>query len=414
MNLFTSGANKSNNLLKWIGLSVVVGITVGSASAWFLILLEHATSFREANKEIIWGLPIAGLIIGLGYHYFGKEIVKGNNLILEEYYHPNKIIKILMAPMVFAATILTHLFGGSAGREGTAVQMGGAIADQLTTPFKLSNDERKIILLVGISAGFSSVFGTPLTGVVFAVELVILGSIAYKAIIPCFISAIIAHYVCLAWGATHTIYTVNPIEAFHLNFMAWSVVAGILFGITAMLFTNSTSWWSQLFSKLFQYSPIRPLVAGIIIAIAVYIMGTTKYIGLGIPTIVQSFQTELLPFDFLIKILFTSFTLGAGFKGGEVTPLFYIGATLGNALVWFIPLPMDMLAAMGFVAVFSGATKTPIACTIMGYELFGLHGLVYIAIACTVAYLFSGKKGIYASQVTPNNKYSYLIVKSKD
>jgi H+/Cl- antiporter ClcA len=171
-----------------------------------------------------------------------------------------------------------------------------------------------------------------------------------------------------------------------------------------MLFSRSTHFWGDLFHKYLKYPPLRPVVGGAILAIAILLTGSTKYIGLGIPTIVNAFHFELNSYDFLLKILFTSFTLGAGFKGGEVTPLFYIGATLGNVLIWFIPLPMGLLAGMGFVAVFAGATNTPIACTVMGMELFGIEAGVFIAIACSTSYLFSGHSGVYGSQVVGSPK----------
>ncbi|MBQ51559.1 MAG: chloride channel protein, partial [Leeuwenhoekiella sp.] len=185
------------------------------------------------------------------------------------------------------------------------------------------------------------------------------------------------------------------------------LLAGIIFGLVSMLFSKSTHFWSSQFKKYIKYPPLRPFIGGVVIAIAVYLIGTTKYIGLGVPTIVDSFSEAMNKYDFLVKVLFTSFTLGAGFKGGEVTPLFYIGATLGNALIWFIPLPMDLLAGMGFVAVFAGATNTPIACTIMGIELFGIESGVFIAIACSTAYLFSGHSGVYAAQIIGSPKNTH-------
>lgn len=392
-------------LLKWMTLSTVVGMLVGSASAILLISLEWAASTRESNLWIIWLLPIGGLVSGLMYHHLGKRSEKGNNLIIEESLKPSKIIPILMAPLVLIGTIITHLLGGSAGREGTAVQMGGSIADQFSRFFKIDSGDRKILLVMGISAGFASVFGTPLAGSVFALEVLILGRMRYEAIIPSFLVAIVANYACDLWPIHHTHYSIpSTPELTPLN-MLWAILAGIIFGLTALLFSKSTHSWGKLFKTKIHYPPMRPFIGGAVVALAVYLIGTTKYIGLGVPTIVESFNAEMNPYDFLVKILFTSFTLGAGFKGGEVTPLFYIGATLGNALIWFVPLPMPLLAGMGFVAVFSGATNTPIACTLMGIELFGAESGVYIAIACVVAYLFSGHSGIYASQMIGSPKH---------
>jgi H+/Cl- antiporter ClcA len=221
-------------------------------------------------------------------------------------------------------------------------------------------------------------------------------------------AAVFADYFCQFWNVSHTHYHINSVAEMTPINLLWSLLAGIIFGLVAMLFSKSTHFWSNLFKNNIKYPPLRPVIGGTILAIAIYFMGTTKYIGLGIPTIVDAFDIQLNSYDFLLKVLFTSFTLGAGFKGGEVTPLFYIGATLGNVLIWFIPLPMGLLAGMGFVAVFAGATNTPIACTIMGIELFGIESGVFIALACSTAYLFSGHSGVYSSQIIgspKNNSY---------
>ncbi|MBC9796682.1 voltage-gated chloride channel family protein [Sinomicrobium weinanense] len=392
---------------KWILLSALVGILAGSASAFFLIALDWATNYREAHQWIIWLLPFGGLIIGLSYHYWGQDVVKGNNQLLEEFYSPRQIIPLKMAPLVLFGTVATHFFGGSAGREGTAVQMGGAIADQFTRIFRLRPRDRKILLIIGISAGFASVFGTPLAGAVFALEVLVIGRMRYEALLPSVLTAVIADYACRWWQVGHTHYHIATVPDMQLPFLLWAVLAGILFGLAALAFSRSTHFFGKLFGSKIKYPPLRPVLGGAVIAVVVYLMGTTKYIGLGIPTIVDAFETELPPYDFVLKIVFTAFTLGAGFKGGEVTPLFFIGATLGNALALFIPLPVALLAGMGFVAVFSGATNTPIACTIMGIELFGIQSGMFIAIACVTAYLFSGHSGIYSAQVIGSPKHLF-------
>ena len=390
---------------KWILICVLIGVFSGSASALFLVSLDWVTQFREHNNWIIWLLPIGGLAIGLLYHYYGKDVVKGNNLLLEEYEIPRKTIPLKMAPMVLIGTLITHLFGGSAGREGTAVQMSGAIADQFTGLFNLNNSDRKTLIILGISAGFASVFGTPLAGALFALEVLYFSKINFKSIVFSFLAAYVAYFTVDFWHVKHTLYTIPVLPAMTIINFGWIIIVGVLFGLTAMLFSRTTHFWGRLFSKTIPYAPLRPFVGGLILAVVIYFIGTTKYIGLGIPTIVESFSATNKWYDFLLKILFTGFTLGAGFKGGEVTPLFFIGATLGSALSLLVPLPIALLAGMGFVAVFSGATHTPIACTIMGMELFGMESGMFIAIACIVAYFSSGSVGIYNSQIVKGAKH---------
>ena len=396
-------------LLKWVLICLILGAITGSISALFLFSLDWATDWRESHLWIIFLLPLGGFLIGLSYHLFGDRVVKGNNLLLEELHSPKKIIPFRMAPLVLFGTIITHLFGGSAGREGTAVQIGGAIADRFTKVLKLSKRDRQIVLIAGISAGFASVFGTPLAGGIFALEVLVLGRIRLDAIVPSFMAAVFADYFCRIWGISHTIYNINTTAEMTPINLLWCLLAGIIFGLVAMLFSKSTHFWTNIFKKNIKYPPLRPVIGGAVIAIAIYFMGTTKYIGLGIPTIVDAFDVNLNSYDFILKILFTSFTLGAGFKGGEVTPLFFIGAALGNVLIWFIPLPMGLLAGMGFVAVFAGATNTPIACTIMGIELFGIESGVFIGLACCTAYLFSGHTGVYSSQIIGSPKHRLFL-----
>ncbi|WP_366183983.1 voltage-gated chloride channel family protein [Flavobacterium ovatum] len=400
---------KVNNTLpimfKWIFICVLIGFFSGSTSAFFLVTLEWVTQIRIHNSWIIWLLPLGGLVIGLGYHYYGASVVKGNNLLLEEYDKPTKLIPFKMAPFVLFGTLITHLFGGSAGREGTAVQMGGAIADQFKVIFNLENQERRTLIVMGISAGFASIFGTPLAGAIFAIEVLYCSKINLKTVVLSFIVAFIAHYTVELWAVHHTHYNIPETPAWNGIILLWCLLASILFGLAAMTFSRTTHFWGRIFSKYVSYPPFRPLIGGTILAIAIAFLDIQKFVGLGVPVIVDAFTHPSENFDFLLKILFTGFTLGCGFKGGEVTPLFFVGATLGSALSLVIPLPIALLAGMGFVAVFSGATHTPIACTAMGIELFGLESGLYIALACGIAYLVSGSVGIYSAQNSKGTKY---------
>ena len=414
-------------ILKWLFITIMTASLVGSATAWFLLALDFVTIWRTDHIWVVNFLPLIGLGIGYAYHYFGTAVQKGNNLILETHQaivttssssttsNSTKPIPLLMAPLVFISTLLTHIGGGSAGREGTAVQMGGAIADQFTTLFKLSAAERKTILIMGVSAGFAAVFGTPWAAAIFALEIMSFKKIKFENIIPSFVAAFCAHYICLAWMVKHTVYSIDIIPSITANTISWTMLAGIIFGVTAFVFIQSNKLLEGLFSKI-KFAPFRPFIGGIIIALFIILANSTKYIGLGIPSIMDAFNTHAGNFDFAIKLLLTSLTLSAGFKGGEVTPLFFIGATLGNILIWFIPFPMALLAGMGFVSVFAGATHCVVASIIMGMELFGIQAGMYVGLASLVAYFASGMNGIYSAKLKLGMKYdlyNYILKNRK-
>jgi len=391
--------NKLKNLIQsvfsWIFLGILIGVPIGLASAVFLYSLDFVTEWREAHIWVIVFLPVVGLLISLIYSTIGKESDPGTNRILMEYFLPHKTLPILMAPLILLTTLLTHLVGGSAGREGTAIQMGAAIADRFHFLGEKFHQNRSLFILAGMGAGFASLFNTPWAGAIFALEIVRRNATNWSAVIPAVTTSFSAYFTCLLTHAPHTHYNPVPSIDFSLINLGYIGGAAVLFGLTALFFIKTHHFFSRSAKMLIPNQVWRPFYGGIVLCIAFILIGNSRYMGLGIPTILESFEQQLHYSDFILKLILTAFTLAIGFKGGEVTPLFFMGATLGSALTIFVPLPLALMAAMGFLAVFAGATKTFLACSVMGIELFGWEAFPYFLMSCLIAQMFSGKNGIY-------------------
>jgi H+/Cl- antiporter ClcA len=409
-------------LVKWILLAFPVALLAGSLVALFLWLLDEVTKLRWQNEWLLYLLPLAGVAIYFLYKKIGKNSEAGNNLILDEIHQPGAGVPARMAPLVLLTTIGTHLFGGSAGREGTALQIGGSMAHWLGKKLQLSKADMRILLMTGIAAGFGAVFGTPVTGAIFALEVLAIGRIRYDALLPCFIASILADIICTSWGIKHTHYHISSVAEqiktfgfipFDLVFLLKVVIAGIAFGLASFAFAELSHLIKDNSNKFIKTKWLIPFIGGVIIIALTFLAGTTDYLGLGVTSkdpegfsIVNAFnQNGVDSWSWLWKIVFTAITLGMGFKGGEVTPLFFIGAALGNTLAVLLGAPVDLFAGLGFIAVFAGATNTPLACTLMGVELFGTTHVLYFGIACFLAYYFSGHTGIYQSQLISVSKH---------
>nr|WP_232369127.1 chloride channel protein [Leptospira abararensis] len=385
------------NFLRWTAIIVLVALFVGSASALFLVALDSVTEIRESKPWFVYFLPLAGFGIGWFYFHYGKNVHKGNNLLLEEIHSPTSIIPIRMAPFVFFGTLITHLFGGSAGREGTAVQMGGSISHQLVRLFGLNPKEQQILIILGMSAGFASVFGTPFASAIFSIEVIRVGSYRWKLFFPSLVTAYLSHLVCLAWGVSHSHYPTIPFDV-SVTVILCLVVIAISSGWIAKLFSWLVHKLSEWFSRWIKYPPLRPLFGGSILVVLFLIGLKPFYFGLGLPTIQTAF-IESLPWEsFLFKLLLTAITIGSGFKGGEVTPLFFIGASLGNIFGYFDPAHLTLFVGIGFISVFAGASNTPLASAIMGMELFGWESGIFFFFASLISYVCSGHSSIYSSQ----------------
>jgi H+/Cl- antiporter ClcA len=405
------------HLAKWTVLVLPIALAIGSVVALFLWLLSAAIHFRFSHPWLLYLLPAAGVLIYFIYQTVGKSSEKGNNLIMEEIHQAGGGVPKRMAPIIFITTIITHLFGGSAGREGTAVQIGGSIASMFAGWFKLKGPDMRMILTAGVAAGFGAVFGTPLTGAIFAMEVLTIGRIQYDALLPALIAAIVGDVTVGAWNVHHVHYAIAALPAsaplaistlFHFDILLLMkvILASAAFGLASYLFAGMVHEIKSFCIKVFKYKWTIPVFGGLVIIGLTFINGKPDYLSLGIDaehagavTIPSAFHAGGADtWSWLWKTIYTTVTLGTGFKGGEVTPLFYIGTTLGNTLSGLLNAPVSLFAALGFIAVFAGATNTPLACTIMGIELFGGEHTILFAVACFTAYFFSGHSGIYSAQ----------------
>jgi H+/Cl- antiporter ClcA len=403
---------------KWLAVLIPMAAAIGSASAFFLWSLDALTRVRFSNPWLLWLLPLSGLAVGWLYHRHGKSSAAGNNLLIDEIHQPGAGVPLRMAPLVLIGTLATHLFGGSAGREGTALQMGGSIAGAFARFLKLDAGSVRLLLMAGVAAGFGSIFGTPIAGVVFALEVLVIGRMQYDALIPCFIASLVADWTCAAWGIGHTQYHVAVATAAHLDLWLFGkvVIAAIAFGLAGRCFALSSHQLTDLFKRFIPRPELRPAMGGVLVISLFFLAGTPDYLGLGVLgnrpdaiTLPAMFGNMDIPASAWIwKFVFTVVTLSAGFKGGEVTPLFFIGAALGNTLAIALGAPVDLFAALGFVAIFAGTTNTPLASTLLGMELFGAGNGLYMATACIIAYRFSGHTGIYSAQRLAEPKFRAL------
>lgn len=402
----------TREILRHVALAALVGALAGTAGAGFLVALDSVTATRFAHPWLLALLPAAGVLTAWIYRRAGGgRAERGNNLILDEIHEPGGGVPLRMAPLVLGGTLLTHLCGGSAGREGTAVQMGGALAAGVQRALRLGREAQAMILSCGVAGGFGAVFGTPLAGAVFALEVLVRGRMAYTWFGPCMVAALVGDLTCHAWGAAHenlaTLAALDAIpDALNAGVIARALALGAACGLCARLFTAATHGIARFCREKLVRWWLPPLVGGLAVGALALALGTDAYLGLSAshpdptqPSLATVFaEGGASPWSWWWKLVFTAVTVGAGFKGGEVTPLFFIGAALGNVVGPLLGLPLALGAALGFVGVFAGASKTPLACTLLAVELFGGGHVELFALVCLVSYLCGGAGGIYSAQ----------------
>lgn len=384
-------------LVKWVALACAVGLGVGIVGVAFHMVIKWVTEMRLAHGWLLYLLPLAGMaIVGL-YHLGGVHEDKGTNLVLNAV-RGETPMAFRTAPLIFVTSALTHLCGGSSGREGAALQLGGAIASSVGRRLGFSQADRRVLVVCGMASAFSALFGTPLTSAVFAMEVVHVGVMHYAALVPATLSSLVAALLARSLGQAPTAFLVAQVPEMSLLSLLQTVILGVLCALVSILFCQCLHVAHDFYQRFLPNPYLRAAVGGGIIILLTLVVGTRDYNGAGGEVIAAAVSGTVEPPAFLLKILFTALTLEAGFKGGEIVPVFFTGATFGCLAGPFLGLPASFAAAAGMAAVFCGVTNCPMASLILAYELFGGEGLGMYAMVCAVSYLVSGYGGLYSAQ----------------
>ncbi len=393
---------------KWIIFSAITGIIVGLAGSAFHHVLDLAGELRTDHLWLILLLPAAGLIIVFLYHVTGMKDDKGTEFIMTAV-RDGRPLKLRTAPLIFTTTALTHLTGGSAGREGAALQLGGSISAFIGKFMKLDEKDERVIVMAGMSAGFAALFGTPLASAIFAMEVVSVGVMYYAAIVPCILSALIARIVASMLHVQATAYNVTGIPAFDAPTIIRILIIGLLCAGVSVLFCFILHFAPLLYNAVTKNPYIKVLIGSGIMLLAVLLVGT-DYCGAGGNIIENAVAGSARPEAFILKIILTAVTLSAGFKGGEIVPTFFTGATFGCVIGPLIGLSPSFAAAVGIVSVFCGVTNCPLTSIVLAYELFGGQAVPLFALSCAVAYMMSGYWSLYGSQKVVYSKMKAMFV----
>lgn len=398
LNRYLEGSEKGVYVfLIWSFIGAVIGAVVGVVGITFHILLEEVTAFRMSHPWILFLLPLGGLVIAGLYHLLRMQNDRGTNLILIAV-RVNEKVSLRLTPLIFISTIITHLLGGSAGREGAALQIGGSIGSFIGRKIKLDEKDERIITMCGMSAGFAALFGTPVAAVVFSMEVITVGIMHYSAIVPSIIAAITATGISMVCGVTPTSFTLESVPALSPSGVGSVILLGMFCAGVSVLFCLAMETAGKYYKQIFKNGYIRIFVGGCIVVAITLLLGTRDYNGAGMDVIARAIAGEAEYPAFLWKILLTALTLGAGYKGGEIVPSFFVGATFGCVIGPWIGLPASFAAGTGMAALFCGVTNCPIASVILCVELFGAEGIAYYTLACAVSYMLSGYYGLYSEQ----------------
>jgi len=400
---------------KWGVFSTFTGLVIGGFSTFFAVCLQNVTKFRAASPWIIFFLPLAGVVIVFLYSVFQYKNDKGTNLVLSTI-HAETELPFKMAPLIFVSTVITHLFGGSAGREGAALQLGGSIGNQLGRWFRFDEKDKRIIVMCGMSAAFAALFGTPVAAAIFSMEVVSVGVMYYAALVPCVFSALVASRVAMHMGIEPDVFEIINIPGFHIVPCIKIIVLALFCAGLSVVFCITLHSLGDFYRAKIKNPYIRIIVSAVIIILLTVMLGTTDYMGAGVDVIERAVHGEAAPLAFFWKIIFTALTLEAGFKGGEIVPSFFTGATFGCIFGQVMGISSSMCAATGMIAVFCGVTNCPITSMLIAFELFGYKAVPYFLMAISVSYFMSGYYGLYHDQTIVYSKYKaeYINRKAKE
>ena len=390
--------------VKWVVFSIIVGTIVGLCGTAFYYGMTLVTLVRVQNPRIIFLLPIGGLIIVGLYHLLHDEKDTGTNLVISAI-HSGDNLPFRMAPLIFISTLITHLFGGSAGREGAALQIGGSIGNALGRLFRFDEKDKHVMIMCGMSAAFSALFGTPMAAAIFSMEMVSVGIMYYIALVPCVISSLVAHGIAVYFGVSNELFLIADIPSFGILSSIKISVLAILCALVSILFCVVLHQSEALYKKFFKNPYLRVFVGGCIIVALTLLVGNQNYNGTGINIIEKCLDGSVRPEAFLLKIIFTALTLGAGYKGGEIVPSFFTGAAFGCLFGNLLGFSPTLCTAVGMTSVFCGVTNCPITSLLISFELFGYDGMPYFLLSVAFSYMLSGYFGLYRSQKIIYSKY---------
>lgn len=388
----------AKTFIKWLICSAIIGITCGAVGTAFHYSVEYVTQFRSGHSWIIFLLPAAGLLIVFLYRAGGIKHDKGTNLVIGSIRNPEYNVPFRMAPLIFITTVITHLFGGSAGREGAALQIGGSLGASIGKLIKMDDNDKHIMTLCGMSAVFAALFGTPVTAALFSVEVISIGILHYSALVPCILSATISYAITEKFHITPTYFILNQVPEMSLATGIRVIILSVAAAVLSILFCMSMQVIGKTFKKYLKNQYLRILVGGVLLVLLTLAVRCNDYNGAGMNIIEQAIHGTAKPEAFILKLLFTCITIGCGFRGGEIVPSFFIGATFGCTLGGWIGLDPGFGAAMGLVCLFCGVVNCPLASLVLSIELFGASGILLFAIGCSVSYMLSGYYSLYSEQ----------------